>query len=145
MIFCLLGLNGDDYDDDRSEAWCNSLDRGGLWHIKDEAYSLFHAIEVIRQTLTLEAVSKQCKGATAQITNHIMESDNVLFWWRVLVPECEASAAVGSVTLKKIVDLYVTIRGFAFTSSCLEIYKQSKRKALQRSKGIRKELFTSRV
>ena len=62
MIFCLLGLNGDDYDDDRSEAWCNSLDRGGLWHIKDEAYSLFHAIEeVIRQTLTLEAASKQCK------------------------------------------------------------------------------------
>ena len=74
-----------------------------------------------------------------------MESDDVLFWWRVLVSECEASAAVGSVMLKKIVDLYVTIRGFAFTSSCLEIYKQSKRKALQRSKGIRKELFTSRV
>ena len=65
------------HDDDRSEARCNSLDRGGLWHIKDE---LFHAIEeVIRQTLTLEAVSKQCNGATAQINNHIMESVMMYF------------------------------------------------------------------
>ena len=44
-----------------------------------------------------------------------------------------------------LVGLYLTVRGFGFAASCLEIYKQAKRKALQRAKGLRKELFTSKV
>ena len=141
MIFCIFSLCGDESDD---ESWCNLVDRGGLWHVNDEAYTLFYAMEEeIRQVLTLGAVSKQSEGSTTKIINRIMQSEDVLFQWCIRSPECDD--AVSKAVLKKVVELYVTIRGFAFASSCLELYKQSKRKALQRSKGIRKELFTSKV
>ena len=41
------------------------------------------------------------------------------------------------------VELYVTITGFSFATSCVELYKQSTKKTLQKGKGIRKEVFTS--
>ena len=45
--------------------------------------------------------------------------------------------------LKMIVELYLTIRVFAFAESCLELYKQETKRGNSKSKGIRKELFTS--
>ena len=47
--------------------------------------------------------------------------------------------------LKIMADLYIIIRGYSFATSCIEIYKQSMHKGLRRSKGLRKELFTSKL
>ena len=47
--------------------------------------------------------------------------------------------------LHMIVELYVTIRGFSFASSIVEMYKKRSKKVLQKGKGLRKELFTSSV
>ena len=38
--------------------------------------------------------------------------------------------------------LYVTVRGYAFANSCLELYKQRHTKKLQKSKSLRRELIT---
>ena len=42
--------------------------------------------------------------------------------------------------LKKIVKLWITIRGFAFVSSWMEKYKQDKKIALQKIKALLEEL-----
>ena len=39
-------MTGDGLNDERTEEWTNLMDRGGLWHVDDETYDLFLAIEV---------------------------------------------------------------------------------------------------
>ena len=54
-----------------------------------------------------------------------------------------AADMVGDELIKLIVEEWVKIRGFSFAGSWLELYKQrNKKKTLQRSKGIRKQLIT---
>ena len=62
--------------------------------------------------------------------------DNVMFYWELLpgmweVDECDA-------LFKMIIELWVTIRGFAYASGWLEHYKQIIKTSLQKSKGVRK-------
>ena len=53
---------------------------------------------------------------------------------------------VHSFTLfKMVMELYLTVRGFAFAKSCLELYKQAIKRHTAKSKGIRKDLFTSKA
>ena len=42
--------------------------------------------------------------------------------------------------LDMLVSLWVTIRGFSFASAFIEMYKQEKKKGLQRSKALRKDI-----
>ena len=39
-----------------------------------------------------------------------------------------------------IIEHWVTVRGFSFTSAFLEKYKQASKESVQKSKGIRKNL-----
>ncbi len=39
--------------------------------------------------------------------------------------------------------MYLTVRGFSFASSCLELYKQQNRTQLQKSKGLRRKLIVT--
>lgn len=50
---------------------------------------------------------------------------------------------VSSFLLKEIVELYVTVRGQAFVSSCMELYKQAHKKTVQKKRALRKELCSS--
>ena len=103
-------------------------------------YTLFYAMkEDIMHYFTLDTINKKSEGAATELAQKVMQNEDVLFQWCLLTPEFDD--AVGKAVLQKITDLYVTTRGFAFTSSCLELYKQVKGKALQRSKGIRKEIL----
>ena len=45
--------------------------------------------------------------------------------------------------LDMIIELYVTIRGFAFANSCMELYKQLKKLTLQKSKATRRKIYES--
>jgi hypothetical protein len=46
MILCLAEMYGDEWDEEMgTEDWTNLIDRGGLWHVNDQAYNLFYAIE----------------------------------------------------------------------------------------------------
>jgi len=40
-----------------------------------------------------------------------------------------------------IIELLVMIRGFSFSRSIMEIYKQAQKKSIQKSKGVRKQLI----
>lgn len=65
--------------------------------------------------------------------NSILENEDVMFQWCILSSELDDE--VGNQLRDQLIELYVTICGHA--SSCLELYKQAKKKTLQKKKGIR--------
>ena len=65
-----------------------------------------------------------------------MDNDDVLFHWYMLTADTEDEDA--NTLLHMLVDLWITIQGFSFASSWLELYKREKKKGLQHSKALRK-------
>ena len=46
MVLLLMECAGDEMDSDGgTEMWLNMIDRGGLWHVNDQTYSLFSIME----------------------------------------------------------------------------------------------------
>jgi hypothetical protein len=83
------------------------------------------------------------KDLSGVLVNAVLNNEDVLFCWCLLAAGTDDANV--QMLLKMIIELYVTIRGFSFATSCVELYKQSIKKTLQKGKGIRKELFTSNI
>ena len=138
MILFLFEFAGDELCGN-TEEWINSIDRGGLQHVNDLTYNLFVTIEEeIRRLLTLGCNKEDFKKETT--TKAVFESNDVLFTWCLL--SAGISDDIATVVLHEIVELYVTIRGFAFVTSCLELYKQEHKKTLQKKRALRSQLCT---
>lgn len=69
-----------------------------------------------------------------------MQNEELLFQWTLVT--ANADDAVGTDILKRISELYLTVRGFAFANSCMEMYKQRSKKKVQKSKALRKKVAT---
>ena len=69
---------------------------------------------------------------------YITGSDDVAFYWCMLCTEAEEEE--NEELLARIVDLWVTIRGFSFVRSWMEMFKQASKKGTQRAKALRKDL-----
>lgn len=64
--------------------------------------------------------------------------DSDVYFCRCLVGEMDEEN--GMECLEKIVTKWVTIRGFSFTKSLMEVYKQRSKKSAQKSKSLRTKL-----
>ena len=51
---------------------------------------------------------------------------------------------VHETVLRMITVLYITIRGFAYANASIEQYRQMQKKSTQRSKSLRKQLYTNK-
>ena len=147
LIFCLMSLTkGGEFNeaDGTDEQWLNAIDRGGLWHVRENTYGLFCALEVAVQTqLKIISRIRVPSSKKSAVINEVMQSDNVLFYWIICQADFEVdNDDVCETLLKMITELYVTIRGFAYANIWMEKYKQAKRKTTQRSKGLRKDLYS---
>ena len=140
MQLCVMTLVCDEDDElEGTELWLNAIDRGGLWHVSDATYMLFTILEEdIRKFFTTRHLTKLQESTKSQIIDHLTNNGDVLFQWCLLTACIPDSAA--SLLLKKIVELYVTVRGFAFASSCVEMYKQQTKQPLQRKTALRKKI-----
>ena len=69
-----------------------------------------------------------------------MLEDEVLFAWSIAGVELDDKT--GTILLKMIVDLWLTIQGFSFAGAFIEQYKNETKKGLQfqRSKALRKKV-----
>ena len=76
-----------------------------------------------------------------QIIEKVLNNDDVLHQWSFCMPDAGENAS--NAFLCKVVELYITICGFAFASSCVELYKQSSKIALSKKKALRTELNVS--
>lgn len=142
MILFISDLSGDEWDEAKgTEEWTNAIDRGGLWHISDDTYSIFYLMEdEIRKHLIAKSAKTLNERTKKNILDAVLSNEDILFRWSLLSSIIDDNIAF--VILQKITKLYVTIRGFAFASSCLELYKQQHKKKTQKSKALRKKLAT---
>ena len=68
----------------------------------------------------------------------LLKSDDLLFEWCLIA--VEADDDISTLVLEKIVELYVTVRGLTFAKSCMEMYKQAKKKTVHKSRALRSKL-----
>lgn len=123
-----------------SQEWTSRIDRGGLIHVTDEAFQCFYSIEYcIRRYLRHDKVNEMDSTFRDRVTNAILADDDVQFHWIMTGPMDDE---VGKICLDMIVKKWVTIRGFSFASSILELHKQESKKGTGKSKGLRTKLFS---
>ena len=153
---CLMNMSTNLCDDpvdgsfyDYTKRWTEKVNRGGLFETTDQAFVLFRAIEI-----NLQSVLQTClqKSAIAidddvdykqQIVTHVVSNEEVLFHWSIssvyIMDEC-ASAEL----LKKIVELWLTIRGFSMAKQWMEQYKHNSHISTVKAKGLRQTLKLSK-
>ena len=73
-----------------------------------------------------------------RVKESVLSDEDVLFHWSMLTTDIEDDRA--EILLVMLVDLFITIRGFSFTKSFMELYKQRTKKSTQKSKALRKTL-----
>ena len=141
MIDCIMHSAGDEAGEDaETELWLNAIDRGGLWHVNDTTYSLFVIIEQqSRQFFSMKSHHSH-EGQINHVICTLMNDNDVLFQWCLLSATIENHVA--KTLFEKLVWLYVTVRGFAFAKSWLEIFKQSNKTHLQKKKALRREIHS---
>ena len=137
MYLMALVKSRNDEEVASDEEWTRMLDRGGLWYIKETSYSLFCAIEE-ETRYCLKILSSQCKQ---EIIRRITSNDDVLFHWTITTADFEINdEEAHEVLLEKIVELYITIRGFSYASGWTEKFKKVTKQSTQRSKSLHRDL-----
>ena len=92
-----------------------------------------------REHFRVGAIEVAKEGCRARLTDAISNNDDVLFHWCLLTAESEDAHA--QTVFDMLVSLWITVRGFAFTSAFVEMYKQERRKGVQRSKALKKHII----
>ncbi len=127
-----------------SSDWVESVNRGGLLRVTDNAYLVFARIEAVVQThFTVSKLTSITDGLKDELIRHVVSDDEVQFLWSMV--SADMSEEVSEELLKKIANLWITIWGHSFSKCYVEMYKQRQKKITSRSKGFRKELFTSKI
>ena len=126
-----------------TEEWTDLVDRGGLWHVHETTFQLLCALEEELRTHLHALSSPNTSGLRSKFVSMLINNEDVQFYWCITTADFEVDdAEVHNHLLQMIVELFVTVRGFAYASSWIEHYKQSVKKSTQRSKSLRKELYT---
>ena len=132
-----------DHGQSTAEEWTDLVDRGGLWHVHETTFQLLCALEEEVRTYLNALSSWNTSGLQSQFVKKLMKSENVLFYWCIATADFEVDdVEVHEQLLKMIIELFLTIRGFSYASAWMEHYKQALKKSTQRSKSLRKELYT---
>ena len=79
-------------------------------------------------------------GFRKHITYCTVNDDNVLFYWSLAGQDENDKSC--QCCLLKLVEKWVTIRGFSFAKNLLELYKQEEKKSTGKEKSLRSKLFT---
>lgn len=128
----MLELTEDGIEDE-SQDWIKQIDRGGLKHVNTKMYMLISTLELKFQVLLQSQTAEQLKLDKAAITV-LMDDDQVKYYWNEVSYGWEKEEA--EALLPMIMQLWVTMRGFAYASAKVEEHKQDTKKHTQKSKGI---------
>ena len=82
-------------------------------------------------------------GFIDQVTTDILTDNDQLFNWCLAVGLNDDDIA--DICLKEIVKKWITIRGYSFANSMMEMYKQYSKKGTDKSKPLRSKLFTDNM
>ena len=106
--------------------------------MSDTMFMLFVSMELeLRQHLTATSAS-ETEGVKTAALQSIVADEDVLLYWSMIAYGWNDDEA--DELLRLIVEHWIKVRGFSNASSFMERYKQSNKKTLQKSKGLRKTL-----
>ena len=132
LLLCLVDLCDEDEMVSKSADWVHAVHRGGLVHVSENTYMLFERMELlVRSVFNANTVRRMSEGVKKHLHDTIIADEDIAFHWCMLTVEVEE--AEGAVLLGMIADLYITIRGFSFSKSLMEMYKQEAKKCTQKS------------
>jgi len=144
MMMCLMQLvrNKETEEHRTDEDWTNLMDRGGLFHVKEITFQLFRAIEYqVREGL--KGLKRESQHSKSELIKKVT-GDDVQFIWLMATAEFEIEDhGIHEALLQKIVELFVTVRGFSLASAWLEKFKQQIKKPTKRTKSLRREVHDS--
>lgn len=140
LILCLVELVKHNEECGTDEEWTDLLDRGGLVHVKETTYRFFHAMECVVKE-NLRRLTKPSAPSKVEVIQRTTDDDDVQFYWLIVTADFEIDVQeVHKTLLWKIVELYVTVRGFSLANGWVEKYKQRTKVATQKTKSLRRDL-----
>ena len=112
LLQCVMEFFDDETEDvevcEASELWLNAVDRGGLLHVCNMAYSFFLALEEqIRRFFVINSIKDMGNSSRNKLINNLKEDNDVFFHWCLLIVGHDDDVA--SIILSKVISLYVTI------------------------------------
>ena len=122
--------------------WFELVNRGGLYPLNDEAFTLFANIEICVQTLLpkyMVTSDSQKESFHKSVHDKVLKNDDVLFHWTLLSQEID-DPEDAEILLKDLISLWVTVRGYSITALWMETYKSTEKKSIQKSTGLRKSI-----
>ena len=132
------GLLSDEDDESPSADWVDVVDRGGLLRVEG-TYMLFCTMEEeVHEHFKLAKADQLVEGNREHVEESVLENDEFLFQWCILTADVDDTES--AVVLGMLVKLWIRVQGFSFTSAWLELYKQTKKAGLDKSKALRKQL-----
>ena len=90
--------------------WVERVNRGGLFRVNDTAYSFFVCLEMKTRECLSRLFSSQ-PPSKQSVMESIVKNEDVLFSW-AMAAETE-SPAISNELLWRVVELWLTIRGFS--------------------------------
>ena len=123
------------------EDWTNLMDRGGLFHVKEITFQLFRAIEYQVQDSLIKGLKRQSQHSKSELIKKVTGDDDVQFIWLMATAEFEIEDHdIHETLLHRIIELFVTVRGFSLASVWLEKFKQQSKQPTKGTKSLRREV-----
>ena len=126
--------------------WINSINRGKLFQISDEAFYFFCELErkvgpYLRDVFASASGQRECSGLETkkEIVSIIVEDTDIHFSWLLLCLQLDDDE-LSKELLSLVVEMWITIRGFSMASAWVEYYKQSVQTCTKKKQGLRKGL-----
>ena len=98
------------YEDDTRE-WTELLDRGGLFHVTNEAYQILEQIELKTKYFLKQAGVQLSDPIQVKIISSVLKDTHIMRQWNVM------SGAANEELLTEITKLWTTVRCFAFAKN----------------------------
>ena len=101
-----------------TKCWSHMIDRGGLYHIKDNVFLFIELIErIVGQHISISSITSYVPGKNliSAIHEDVLGFPPVLFSWEKIAEAIPSKYEKYSMELLlRIVDLWITIRGYSF-------------------------------
>lgn len=118
------------------------MNRGGLLFISDSMYQFLVSVELeIRKHFTVPNATIE-DSLKSRAIQGVLENEDIPFHWACFSVNWDATES--EELLRRISELYITIRGFSFASGVMEQYKRALKKSTQKTKALRKTLDTTK-
>ena len=122
-----------------SSAWFNSINRGGLTRCSNDFYYFIYAVEESLKTV-LQLVIKEIQ--IPKLIEQLRLDANIHQTWTTLCSSADVITEqyIYDELLTEILNFYIQIRGYAFTTKWMEDLKKKQKKSLQKSKSLRNKI-----